>query len=151
MRNCRTLLNKYSSSQELRLTVRQSQRRRLALLALGVAIALALVQLAMLDYVVLALLVMLVSAVILYLEWSDTMAGVVVIWREGQWFVARGTQEICATLDATTVNLPQLVFLSLRSAQVRTRWRILLFCDSAEEDQLRQLRCRLTLSCGHKT
>jgi hypothetical protein len=140
------LLNKYSASQELRLTVRESWRRRLALLVFGLATALALVQWAMLGYVALALLVLPLVIVIFYVEWSDTLVGAVVIWRDGQWFFAPGTHEIGATLESGVVNLPQLVFLSLRSAQVHTRWRILLFCDSAEEEQLRQLRCRLTLS-----
>lgn len=142
------MLNKYSASQEVRLTVRQSRRRGLALLVFGNATAVALVQLVMLDYIVLASLFMPVAIVIFSREWSDSMVGTVVIWRQGQWFVAHGTQEIGVALESGTVNLPQLVFLSLRAAQARTRWRIFLFSDSADEEQLRQLRCRLTLSRG---
>lgn len=110
------------------------------------AIALALLQLVMLDHIALAALILPLAFFIIYWEWTDFSAGSVIIWRHGQWFVARGTQEIPATLESGAVNLPQLLFFSLHAAQVHTRWRIFLFSDSADEAQLRQLRCRLTLS-----
>lgn len=140
------MLNKYSSSPEVRLTVRQSLYRRAALILFGMATAAALVQLFAQGYIVLASFVMPLAFGILYREWADPMAGAVISWREGQWSVGREGVDISTVLQPGAVHLSQLVYLCLRGEGVTNRWYFFLFSDSADQEQLRRLRVRLTLS-----
>jgi len=140
------LLNKYSTSLEVRLTIRQSRYRRLSLAAIGVASVLALVQLWLANYNLLALLLAPPAFALIYQQWSDPMVGAMLIWSRGEWSVCQHSKSRSAVLEPGAVNLSQLVYLSLREVHGKNRWNCFVFPDSADETQLHRLRRRLTLS-----
>jgi len=139
------LLNRYSTSQSLQVVLRPSRQRRYFLLLLALALALAVYQVYDKSFPYSAAVLALLSVVLLLQGWPDPMKGAVLLWQGGEWFVQHGGRQTSAQLLPGSVRLPWLVYVALQETHAGQRWRFWLFPDSADADQLRQLRCRLIM------
>jgi hypothetical protein len=76
------------------------------------------------------------------------MAGSVLIWEAGEWFLEHADRRILVLLQPASLRHPWVIYLEFREIHGRKRWRLWLFSDSAETELLRKLRSRLTLQQG---
>jgi hypothetical protein len=89
-----------------------------------------------------------VFIVCFFLLWRarlDPMLGAVLIWEAGEWFLEHTGRRTSVLLQPASLRHPWIIYLELRQTHDRKRWRLWLFSDSADPEQLRKLRTRLTL------
>ena len=73
------------------------------------------------------------------------MVGSVLLWEHGQWYLDHAGERTAVVLVPTSLRHPLFIYLELREMHARKYWRLWLFSDSADPEQLRKLRTRLTL------
>ena len=140
------MLNRYSTSPSLSLTVRPSRQRLNFIAVLGLALLLANLQIYNQGYPILAVLLALASLLLLWRAIPDPMAGAILKWESGEWYLHHRGRQTSVALLPGAVRLPWLVYAVFRESHAKQRWAFLLFADSADTDQTRRLRCRLILS-----
>jgi hypothetical protein len=86
-----------------------------------------------------------VSFTLLWRVRHDPMAGSVLIWETGEWFLQYSERRISVLLQPASLRHPWVIYLEFKEVNGRRRWSIWLFSDSAETELLRKLRARLTL------
>ena len=73
------------------------------------------------------------------------MAGSVLIWEAGEWYLEHAGKRILVLLQPASLRHPGVIYLEFRGMYGGRRWRLWLFNDSADTQLLRKLRSRLTL------
>ena len=139
------MLNKYSTSPSLCLTVKSSRYRLYFIFALGLAVALANFLVLLKGYPILSAALMLGSAIVLWSAVADPMVGAKLKWEAGEWFISHNGKQTSVLLLPGSVRLPWLVYAAFQETHAKPRWTFLLFPDSAEVEKIRQLRSRLIL------
>ena len=109
------------------------------------ALALANLQIYSKGYPIPGVLLALVSLVMLWRAIPDPMAGAILKWEGGEWYLRHRGRQTSVVLLPGAVRMPWLVYAAHRETHAKQRWRFWLFTDSADAGQLRQLRCLLTL------
>ena len=137
------MLNKYSTSEQV--VLRSSRQRQYFLLFLALAIALANYQVYAKGHTLLSVTLTLGSAALLWQAWPDPMAGALLKWHKGEWFIQHRGRRASALLLPGSVRLPRLIYVAFQETHAKQRWRFWLFSDSADASQLRQLRRRLMM------
>jgi hypothetical protein len=81
------------------------------------------------------------------LWWSmpDPMAGAVLKWEGGEWFLRHAGKSTSVLLLPGSVRTQWLIYAAFAESHASRRWMFLLFNDSASGEELRRLRCRLAL------
>jgi len=142
------LLNRYSTSPSHRLTVRPSRQRLYYIIALGVALMFSNFHIYEKGYPILAVALTLLSIAVLWRAAPDPMAGAILKWESGEWFLRHGGRQTSVLLLPGAVRLPWLVYAAFRETHAKQRWAFMLFGDSASAEEIRRLRCRLILEQG---
>ncbi len=87
-----------------------------------------------------------VSLGLLWRARLDPMAGSVLIWEAGEWYLEHAaSKRILVLLQPASLRHPGVIYLEFRAMHGGRRWRLWLFSDSADTQLLRKLRSRLTL------
>ena len=137
--------NRYSTSPSHSLIVRSSLRRQLFIFALGLVVGCANVLVFLKGYPVLASVLTVGSIVILWCAMADPMAGAMLKWEAGEWFVRHRGKQTSVLLLPGSARTPWLIYAAFQETHAKQRWVFLLFGDSAGSEELRWLRCRLIL------
>ncbi len=136
---------KYLNSPVLRIHLTDSFIRRWLYLGYCLCGSCAVLRVFGAGYVPAALSLGLIEFVLLALCWRDPAAGVLLVWRGGQWYMAWGQGD----LQPVSLNMPSAGLSGLLNVQwsvaAGARGSLWLFSDSAAPDQLRRLRVRLRL------
>ncbi len=140
------MLNRYSNSLSCSLTVGQSRQRRRAVAALALAVTWASGLVFLKGYPFLGAASTLGSLVLLWRALPDPMQGAVLSWEGGEWFLRHRGRQTSLVLLPGSVRLPWLVYAAFQETHAKQRWVFLLFTDCARPEELRRLRCRLTLA-----
>lgn len=139
------MLNRYSTSPSHSLIVRPSRRRQLFIFALGLVVACANLLVFLKGYPLMASVLTLGSIVLLWRAIKDPMAGAMLKWEAGEWFLRYRGKQTSVLLLPGSVRTPWLIYAAFQETHAKQRWAFLLFGDSAGSDELRRLRCRLIL------
>jgi hypothetical protein len=75
----------------------------------------------------------------------QSLAGAVIIWVEGQWYIERSGERRAIEISARSVCLPWFICLAWQELPRGPAGYLWLYADSAPRDQLRSLRVRLRL------
>jgi len=73
------------------------------------------------------------------------MLGAVLSWEQGQWYLDQSGRRTAVFLLPTSLRHPLFIYVELKEMHTRKLWRLWIFSDSADPEQLRKLRTRLTL------
>ena len=76
---------------------------------------------------------------------ADPMAGAMLKWEAGEWFLRHRGKQTSVLLLPGSVRTPWLIYAAFQETHATQRWTFLLFGDSAGSEELRRLRCRLIL------
>ena len=136
---------RYSNSPALRLEIARS---RIYCLLHFVFCLLTIVGLYRIDergYPVLALLLLPMAALCCWQTARQTLAGGLVRWERGQWYIGGEREPGIVTLERSSTCLPWVIYLAWVDPARLARGSALLFPDSVPVDDLRRLRVRLTL------
>lgn len=139
------MLNKYLTSPSHVLTVRSSRHRLYFIVALGLAVGCANILVFLKGYPLLSVVLTSASLFLLYRAVPDSMLGAILKWEAGEWFLRHRGKQVSVVLLPGSVRLPWLVYAAFQETHAKQRWKFLLFTDSADAEQMRQLRCRLIL------
>ncbi len=145
MESWQTLLSRYSTLPSFALTVNASPQRLGFTLLLAFATAIANYHVYIKGYPVLSIVAASVTLFLLSRTRFDQMVGSVLMWEHGEWFLEHAGTRTAVLLLPTSVRHPCVIYLDLRETVAGKRWRLWLFSDSANPEQLRKLRSRLTL------
>jgi hypothetical protein len=69
----------------------------------------------------------------------------VIAWRDGEWQLQQGAVVRTVSLARSHTVLPWLIYLAWTGSADAPGGSVFLFSDSAQADELRRLRVRLTL------
>jgi len=135
---------RYSNSHSLRLVIARSRIYRVLHRAWCLLSMAALYRLGQRGYPLLALMLAPVAIVCCWQTARQTLAGCVLSWNAGQWFISRGARAMPVTVERNT-SLPRVIYLAWIDPADSARGSALLFADSMPESDLRRLRVRLAL------
>jgi hypothetical protein len=139
------LSDRYSSSPALRLRIGSSRLRAVLYGALCVTTCSALWMICERGQLALGLLLMPLSACLLWRLRIDAASGALLSWRSGVWTLEQcGVRRVIAPLARCTVT-PWAICLVFTDLAANSTGNLWLFADSAPRSQLRQLRVRLAL------
>ena len=136
---------RYSNSPALRLQIVRSRIYCLLHFLLSLLTIFALYRICERGYSVLALLLLPVAALCCWQTARQTLAGSLLSWTRGQWFISRGAETTPVTLERSSTCLPWVIYLAWADLERSARRSALLFPDSVPAKNLRRLRVRLTL------
>jgi hypothetical protein len=139
------LLNKYWNSPALALTVRPSGIKRSLCITLGLGLSLSVYLVSAGGHLAVAVAMILPAAYFLRRLYREPLCGATLGWRQGQWIIFFRGQIIAVELCSGWVCLPWIIYLQLRDPGTRCCYPLVLFPDSAEEEDLRRLSRRLLL------
>ena len=75
----------------------------------------------------------------------DSLAGSILLWRQGTWSVERGSELHTVEILPQSVSLARVIYLVWREMPAGVKRRCWLFPDCAGREELRRLRVRLAL------
>ena len=136
---------KYSHSPSLRLAIARSRTWCLLHRVLCLLVMFGLYRVAERGYPGLLLLLLPLAAVCCWQLARQPLAGSVLCWQRGQWFIGRGAAFTPVTLQRSSTCLSRVIYLAWLTPADSSRGRALLFPDSVPGGELRRLRVRLTL------
>lgn len=136
---------RYSNSRSLRLVIARSHIYCLLHRVLCLVTIAGLYRVGQRGYPLLALMLLPVAIVCCLHAARQTLAGCLLGWSSGQWFIDRGAQAMPVTLDRSSTCLPRVIYLAWIEPADSARRSALLFADSMSESDLRRLRVRLAL------
>lgn len=136
---------RYSNSPALRLLIARSRIYCLLHFVLSLLAIFGLYRIGERGYPVLALLLLPVMALCCWQTARQTLAGSLLSWKRGQWFISRGAETTPVTLERSSTCLPWVIYLAWIDPARPARRSALLFPDSVPANDLRRLRVRLTL------
>ena len=136
---------KYSTSPALHLRIGKSRVRCLLHSALCLSVLFALLLLHTQGYTILAFLLALPVCLVLWQLRREIMAGAVISWQRGNWTVERDGNAEAVCVSPRSAALPWVIYLGWRELAGGRRSFVWLFVDSASQQQLRELRVRLSL------
>lgn len=139
------MLSRYSTLPSLKLTLNSSRQRRCFIALLAFAAVIASYHIYIKGYPVLSIATVILTLFLLSRARFDHMVGSVLLWEQGEWYLENAGRRTAVLLLPTSLRHPLLIYLELREMHTRKRWRLWLFSDSADPEQLRKLRTRLTL------
>lgn len=136
---------KYSHSPSLHLLIARSRIGSLLHLALCLLAIFGLYRVTAQGYPEVALLLLPLVTLCCWQLSLQTLAGSVLCWQRGQWFIERGNTSTPVTLLRSSTCWSRVIYLAWVAQADSSRGRALLFPDSVPGSELRRLRVRLTL------
>jgi hypothetical protein len=139
---------RYLNSPNLRLSFHRSRIGTALYLALCSSIACALLLLYLQGYLLLLSLFGPLTVMVLWPSRREYIDGAELCWSRGVWSVEREEGYKVVGVHARSTALPWVIYLKLVALPQGRNHSIWLFNDSAQQEQLRQLRVRLSLHVG---
>ena len=136
---------RYSNSPALRLEIARSRIYCLLHFVFCLLTIVGLYRIGERGYPVLALLLLPMAALCCWQTARQTLAGGLVRWERGQWYIGGGAEPGTVTLERSSICLPWVIYLAWVDSARLARGSALLFPDSVPANDLRRLRLRLTL------
>ena len=136
---------RYSTSPSLHLTTGKSRIRDLLFGALCLCTLYALFLLYARGYAVPVFLFLPLVVLLLWHLRGAAMPAVEVCWRQGVWTVTRGGRSRVVRISGRSTCLPWVIYLAWSELPAGRAGFVWLFADSAQRQQLRRLRGRLSL------
>jgi hypothetical protein len=114
-------------------------------MALCGSVVYTLVLLYLKGYFLLASLLAPLTVLLLWKSRREAYSGVVLCGHQGEWSINQGDERTPIRIGARSSTLPWVIYLALREFPEGRCGHLWLFSDSADEEQLRQLRVQLSL------
>lgn len=136
---------RYSNSRSLHLVIARSRIYSLLHCLLCLLTIISLYRIGARGYPVLVLMLSPVAALCCWQTARQTLAGSLLSWKGGQWFIGVGAEPTPVTLERSSCSMPWVIYLAWLEPADSVRRTALLFPDSLPACDLRRLRVRLNL------
>ncbi len=136
---------RYLNSRSLHLAIARSRIYCLLHCLLCLLTIICLYRIGARGYPLWALLLSPVAALCCWQTARQPLAGSLLSWQRGQWFIGVGAEPRPVTLERSSCSLPWIIYLAWLDPADSVRTTALLFPDSLPAGDLRRLRVRLNL------